>query len=896
MTADRDMARQRPATFWKRPVKLKFGKLAEALAKVSIAASLQSWPAAAMGALEILKAVGLKGNEPEVVAWLLVQRSLLLAMVKLVKETNPRLDLDLRQLGEQIDFALEKEELSLPDDFIRGANPKNLEVIGCVRDPYRRWLMAQELPSEQAENLAGRLPIYFVFALHEEWRSQSGDYSALMAQEDTPFARSRADELAWMRYLTRLQQRVHASMLGEDFGLESVYISLRGYYKKRKAKAREIGEIREKEERIAIDLYGHLRRWVDDAGQQDTIRVICGGPGSGKSSFCRMLAARLAEDETRRVLFVTLYHFGLREDFGDALRGFMEEEGLSPDILAKDNPERVLLIFDGLDELAMQGKTSARVAREFIDKVQRYVTNKNQNGVKVLVLMSGRDVVVSENQTFFCREGQILHVLPYVLPELEEEKRLYSEGRELLEDDQRQDWWRRYGKLKGKDYEGLPETLNRGKLLEITAQPLLNYLVALSYDTGDLDFSAESNLNTIYNNLLGRVYKRDWENYRHPSLGRIKEEDFIRILEEIAVACWHGGNNRTATVQQIKERCEGDKRLNEVLQAMCYDARDGVTQLLTAFYFRQSDWAGDEATFEFTHKSFGEYLLALRIVLQLEKMSQGLQITEFGWDETTCLKHWILLCGSSEVDAYLLDFLRDEIALRPVEAVKQWQLALCKLIGFVLKQGLPMQSLEPRPSFFEELRQARNAEEALLAALSSCAYRTGEISEIEWPDGRLDAFGEWLGRLRGQRSGAKNRTVLVCLNHLNLSQTRLDSNDFYGANLTDADLTRANLTFADLTDADLTDADLTRADLTFANLTFANLTRADLTFANLTRANLTDANLTRANLPDANLTGADLTGANLTGANLTGADLTGANLPDAILPESFSLQEEQQTD
>ena len=374
MAGDRDLARQKP-TFWKRPVELKFGKLAVALAKVGIGASMQKWPVAAMGARDLLKAVGLKPEEPEVVAWLLVQRALLLAAIQLAKETNSKIDFDIQQLGKHIDFALDKEELFLPYDFIRSAHPKNLELLKSVRIPYKRWLIIHEISNVQAENLVQRLPSYFVFALHEEWSSKSKDYAVLTQQEDTPFADFRADELAWGRYLTRLQKRVNESMLGEDFGLESVYIPLRGYYEKVKTKDEKVGD---KRKRVAIDLYDHLSAWADNTGQQDAIRLIRGGPGSGKSSFCKMLAARLAEDETKRVLFVTLYHFGLTEDFGDALAKFMEDEGLSRGLLAKDNPERVLLILDGLDELAMQGKTSARVARDFIEKVQRYVNNKNQ--------------------------------------------------------------------------------------------------------------------------------------------------------------------------------------------------------------------------------------------------------------------------------------------------------------------------------------------------------------------------------------------------------------------------------------------------------------------------------------------------------------------------------------
>ncbi len=245
-----------------------------------------------------------------------------------------------------------------------------------------------------------------------------------------------------MRYLTSLRYQVNKPMFGESFGLESIYISLRGYYKRKSkletVETEEVAFKSEKSERAVIDLHEHLMAWVENANKNDSLRVICGGPGSGKSSFCKMFAARLAEDETRRVLFVTLYHFRLRDDFEDALQKFIdrEDEIAPPNPLAQENAERqILLIFDGLDELAMQGKTAARVAREFIDEVQRYLNQKNQNEARVLVLMSGRDLVIQDNQTFFRREGQILHVMPYTQSESEREKHSYVDEHKLLAQD-----------------------------------------------------------------------------------------------------------------------------------------------------------------------------------------------------------------------------------------------------------------------------------------------------------------------------------------------------------------------------------------------------------------------------------------------------------------------------
>ncbi|MEO0828343.1 MAG: NACHT domain-containing protein, partial [Cyanobacteria bacterium J06642_9] len=650
-------------------------------------------------------------------------------------------------------------------------------MVEQVQMPFRRWLRSYGLSVEQAGSLAKRLPQYFVFALNEQWRNHPTEYALLQTVLSGPFESANARELAWMRYAAWLQRRVDEPMFAEAFGLRQVYVPLRAYYEC-KVKAPDSEALddatpgrRGKSQRYVVDLETAIKGWLNQADKDDAIRVICGGPGCGKSSFGRMLAAHLAEVQTLPVLFVPLHQFDPSGDLVNALNDFLQTDLdgiLPPNPLEKDNAERrVLLIFDGLDELAMQGKVAAQVAQDFVGEVQKKLLAFNRSDARVFALLSGRDLAVQLTKTEFRKEGQILHVLPYFQTDTERNQHAYVDEQGLLEQDQRQAWWQTYGGLKGKGYSALPDELNHGKLIEITAQPLLNYLVALSYDHDEIDFSAESNLNVIYNDLLEQVYQRDWGGYQHPTLGNIEQKDFIRILEEIAVACWHG-NGRTTTIKRIAERCASGT-LKRVLEIFEGGATEGVTRLLTAFYFRQSGIQGSEATFEFTHKSFGEYLTARRMVLELKLIQQQLtqhrDNPDIGWDEKECLKRWAILCGPMAMDDYLLSFLRDEIRLQPEGQVRQWQQTLCDLISYLLRHSMPMEELSPRPKFIEETKQARNASEALLAALSSCAWVTQTLSTIDWPS--LEAFGTWLKTLQGQRVSVENPVAFSCLNHLN---------------------------------------------------------------------------------------------------------------------------------
>src|SRR4029079_6352819 len=159
------------------------------------------------------------------------------------------------------------------------------------------------------------------------------------------------------------------------------------------------------------------------------------------------------------------------------------------------------------------------------------------------------------------RPRQLLNLLPYFTPLLSTHAVIqyqfkYDDPAKLLVRDARQEWWKNYSALTGKDFEGLPEELNREDLTEITAQPLLNYLVALSFTRGKLDFSKDINLNSIYADLVTAVHERGYEKRR--SYGPIRHmtlDQFSRMLEEVGLAAWHG-DGRTTTVREIEEHCK----------------------------------------------------------------------------------------------------------------------------------------------------------------------------------------------------------------------------------------------------------------------------------------------------------------------------------------------------
>jgi uncharacterized protein YjbI with pentapeptide repeats len=913
------LAASKPTSIWKRPVKLSFGKLFQTLGKGTIDVATTNWGAAAKDGVEVVSALGLKREASEI-AWLLIQKSLLRGMLDLTESNQSLLSqdtrLDLNRLGEQLDLTLEQGELALDSNFFQ--KPEQLAIVELVKTPYQRWLQTCGASSAEAKSISLRLPSYFVYALCKEWASGKETYACLKEQLDTPFAKASQQEQTWENYSAWLQQVIDEPLFSlEAFSLKQIYVPLRAYYE-REAKeptnrpSERTVALAEKLERVVVDLQTELEAWITKADKDDAVRVICGGPGCGKSSFTKVLAAHCVGLRRVRVLFVPLHLIEPSKDLTEAVGKYIEndlDELLPPNPLKKENAQpRLLLIFDGLDELAMQGKVAAEVAQQFILEVKDKVNRANQRETHLQVLISGRDLVVQANSSQFRHPEQILHVLPYYEREETLKTQSYIDEQDLLRPDQRQIWWQRYGELTGRDYTGLPEELARAKLTEITAQPLLNYLVALSYTGGDLDFTQENNLNSIYADLLQRIYRRDWERYQHPTLGDISQKNFTRILEEIAVACWHG-NGRTTTVSEIESHCV-NSGLQNMLTIFQEGAKAGVTRLLAAFYFRQSGLKGAEKTFEFTHKSFGEYLTARRILLEVESIDEEFarhqKNFDRGWNEQDCLKRWALLCGSTAIDEYLFNFIWDEVQLQNRENVRRWQQTLCRLISYMLRRGMPMEKLEL--TYHAATQQARNAEEALLAVLNACAQVTQIVSQIDWET--PEAFGTWLSKLQGQRSNDENSLALLCLSYLdlqsrvlfvrdllnanlrgsNLQWANLQLANLQEANLQEANLQWANLQLANLQEANLQEANLQEANLQGANLQGANLQEANLQKVNLQKANLQEANLLGAKLQQANLQEANLQGANLQGANLQGANLQGANLQLAKLPGA-KLQE-----
>jgi len=879
---------------------------------------------------DVVTAFGL-GNEPTELGWLLVHRSLWKAMQALIKEhwslvsAKEKSALSAKEksgLSAKAEAALTHAPLDIDDRFFN--DPGSLPIVQIVAESFVDFLIGNDLAEQDARNIAGRLRSFFVSELCKEWRDHPETYAVLRNAIPTPFDAAAEREREWLNYYALLERDVDESLFGETFGLRQLYIPLRAYHEI--GPRDQMGESRmrpdsEPKKREVLDLRTALDTWIEKADRFDPCRVISGGPGSGKSSFVKMYATYLAKRSSLRVLLIPLHHLDPKGDLAASVGAYVREARLFADnpLTLEKSAHRIVLIFDGLDELSMRGKVAEEIARDFLDEVTKTTYLRNVQALTIQVIISGRELTIQSHATAFRKEGEILHVLPYIVSE---DRNLYFRNVEMLAEDQRQFWWRKYGELSGREYQGLPDELATKELGEITKHPLLNHIVALSYERDTVVFNENTVLNEVCYDLLKRVYERGYGGKPLPHLQEMEFGDFVRVLEEIALAVWHGAG-RLTTIQEIKIYCERAS-LVPLLEKFTAGAEAGVTRLLTAFYFRQygNTDVGDK-TFEFTHKLFGDYLTARRINrhIQLTHRQLKRKEDEGGWTEPDALNRWCTICGRTPFDRAVIRFLSNELGRHSQADLIDIHDILCQLFGAALRSGLSVDKLYHGANHLGALKSAGAAEEALLVSINLCAVILKRRSQVPGTHEAFEAFGTWVNRISAT---GVTTTIPRHLSWLNLCESTLNV-FLYGANLTHSDLSRsrgfgvrfmqcdfswsrleeaswpysvvaqsvfrgANLSGIDMVEASAPNTIFDDAKLQNAKLNRCKLTRAKLRSANLTKAFLNEAILRFADLYRADLTDANFSDADLRGASLIGTIIEGANFAGAIVEEGWDRE------
>jgi len=890
MSNKSSIALEKPQSVWERKIKFDAKPLFKAIGKATTHIATLKLDELGNDAIEAAASLGIE-TPVEELAFQLLRASLLSALTSLTKESlNHLADASIDdRLSKELELRLSNIHVTFNKQFFD--SPGKQDFVRDAAEAYTQWLCDRGVAPHSASAIGNRLEAYYVFALSKEWRKNPQIYKKLLEHRDSPFNRAEETLLGWSHYFKFLRRRISENIFDESFSLDQIYVPLKGYYTEKEERPASAGaSFRAKSNKICVDIEAELFRWLQINDKSDALRVISGGPGSGKSSLTRILCCKLAESGRAKPIFIPLHLIDPTRDVASEVERFVREEGLlNFNPLDSDRKEdNVLVVFDGLDELASMGKVAAQVARDFIQAVEKMIARRNWGEHPIYVIISGRELIIQENETEFRRPRQVLTLLPYFTPESSND---FKDPSGILKKDLRETWWSKYGALTGQEFNGLPAALKVREIDEITAQPLLNYLVALSYRRGKLKFTKRLNLNSVYADLVAAVHERGYEKSKtYGPISHIGQADFVRVLEEIALAAWHGSDGRSSSVRDILTHCQ-QSGLQSLLKSFTEGAEAGVTKLLAAFFFRRSGkTVGDDATFVFTHKSFGEYLTAIRLIRGLDRIVLERQRrkanADDGFDISEALTYWARLTGPAQMTEYIQTFIKREMAQRDEVEMAALQDVLTELMTTAVEAGFPLERLGNLPFATAKLYEA-NSSTSLLVCLN--AVGVARQSSVRLSFKSTTSFGTFLRKMCPQRSGPQSPLLYSALSYLDLSEQCLDMFDFYGANLSHTKWAGSAVHFANFGRANLDYAEFPGANLSWCRFDGVQFSGTKFNGAILNWANFGHQFSGETNMANVIFRAADLRNSLFGGVNINDCEFVGAKLSKSTLHKVASI-------
>jgi uncharacterized protein YjbI with pentapeptide repeats len=689
------------------------------------------------------------------------------------------------------------------------------------------------------------------------------------------------------------------------------------------------------------DLHETMWKWLDNRDENDAIRVVAGGPGSGKSTFARAFALEVIDCDGYDVLFIPLqeiegsgtFHnrvgalFKLRTDLA-LNRTENPLEWLGQTEFNGEAPHRpVLLICDGLDEIAPpESAEASNVTADFIQALSNWMNARNSGGHHVSALVLGRTISAQEA---FRKLGIAHHGLIRVggLLPLESSEECAAAAKtsnlrdpdKLYAKDQRAEFWSRWCAAKGISNQ-LPPALSDdpntpNAFRELTAEPLLLYLLIWTGFLQDDWEKAADNRNRVYTAIFEQIYQRQWGDKRvssganrekggHNGFRDLSQSDYFNLQEALGLASWQTGG-RVVTSESylatLQIYLEPDQ-----FEDLATDLSTSLKSVALQSYTRSV--GGEDAGFEFVHKSIGEYLIARGLVTRFEKSLENVRDRD---SDSRCAKaaeSMALIFGKGPLTKEIHRFLNDEIRLR--FSHKNAESAIDKLVrptaNWILRHGMPVHK-QPFPTAAMMEIAGLRALDVFWAGMQSVAalsYASADPTarpitvgslKLDWPSSH--SFLSTYSRLSSPILLAENNR-LSNFDFLDLKSQALtdvtlgcaiyaedgDPLIWLPISLRYVDLRGSQIFLSNLYEAKLTGSDLSDSMLNQAYFASAQLDGVDLTRASLVEANFHHSYLVGANLTEARLQGARFTSARLKNTLFTGATFGGA--PAAVFQNS----------
>jgi len=846
------------------------------------------------------------GKEPSLEEWVAIAFPLayLESFNELVQTNELLQQLSATPVSEPVQQQIEKlGEFQLDEHLARNA-------LTCFHESELAQVLNQLLSTQlhqagMAQNEAQLVAAWVAWGTHRYLKKALEDAEDSVRQTAELYMAGRQHESdkydsidAYLR--EQIATKPLDKVFAESFTFRDIYVPL-------KAKAvNKNGDVDKKAQ--AYDLETWAKDILNDPHKQTQVMFIQGGPGRGKSVFCRMFAD-LVRQQLHPIWTPVLIRLRdipkLQPSFRETLREAVQADfAANDDGWLTDRTTRFLFLLDGFDELVMEGRTSG--LEEFLKQVGQFQQDcQRSKDMGHQVLITGRSLALHSIERFMPHNLERVEIQP-------------------MDEELRNRWFANWGKLVGAEQTYLMGILQDkrlpNQLRELAREPLLLYLLAAMHRDGELRLEMFEGVEgarakiLIYEKTLDWVLTKQRPDWLNRQLTTMETEGLRRILAEAALCVVQSGGE-CAAMEMVKERIKD----NDVAAGLIRDAQerlgdDALKNALAAFYLQPatSDKGG---SVEFAHKSFSEFLFAQRLKESLEEWTEpGRRGEEFLVKNSQM--HWEIydLLGygglTQEIVEYLMGLLTLSKEFHPEPLFK-------RLENFYLRwchgefidappETLPQRKMRQmqRQSIPIGVRQvdicAGLNVMILLLELNHYAqlradlkgriafYPCGQKDTKDFDENRLIQI---IGYSQCSARGMFRRTVGAFLSYTNLCGidlygVNLPGVDLHGADLRDATLYRVNLAGADLSNAKLTNARIENArfdgvTLSGANLSKAKLSGADLRGARLSGANLSNADLRGVDLSDAYLGFSDLGDSFLNGADLSGADLSNANLSGA---------------
>ena len=906
---------------------------------------------------DILRELG--SMPPEQQAWVLVSRSASQAvgeLTALLEMPNDRkyfsktdsYDAFCSNISEDIQVTIDRSNLVIDHTFLNDPVPGFVEAF---LPKLEKQLSQFGIPQKDARNIGHRFKVYFNVAIATQLQTSPNHYGLLLKRL-TPADPLLSSYLKWQAYRRFVERLPCERVFNASFALDKVFIDLRSYFdsaivqsvddegsqpdqssNSQNIEKRSLDSDRSKTNLrtfgLLVDL---LTDWLTGRPHEKSI-FVSGGPGSGKSSSVKMYACKLAAlysdhlGELVDAIVIPLHKLPSAERFIDSLKEFCikHQPPMPIDWLEGESEVTAKLIFlDGLDELSQSGKDGPAAANDLVRRVRDWQGMvRNQ---KIRTIFIGRPIATHWSKSH-AEDSKIVELLPFDIKKQDElerpsdklEFRIPEEAQEEYEEQQENDkqtiarnvkkflstdqrvlWWKKFaGANTAVESKAVPSWMKGKNLKDLTSEPLICYLVSESYLNNKDGFEKDLDANRLYQQMLEAVRDRvHSESGPLASSSKFDNEMFVETLEDIGLATFHHAGRAIGSVQLEPYLSDNSKQML-ITAAEKQDShghfRDGLVKLMVSFFVRaHGGW--NSAVFEFTHKSFAEYLAARRLMYGVvtsilkkwyrhKKTAQSRE--REGWDTETALLEWIRLFGQVRLTNNVIDFFAGELRRLAVEFAEVEEIPYSKVLHelrmmvlefllFVQRFELPMHRSSISTDFKEMRRGSRFAEEAMfvvhhqICALMMehgiavralpgpengfCDPESSELTDANkyqnvWPTD-VD-FSSRVIRIIGKLNFVENSPIVDSLSFLDLRRANLWGMDLRQANLRHANLEGvdfggANLWGADLEGAGLEEANLRQADLRQANLRLANLAGADVEGANLGRADRWWADRTRA--------------------------------------------------